>query len=386
MDLINTAAQGANRLVRSMREPLADRNSGIHQQQKRPPPKPSRDPPPPTAAAAQYSGCLGPPHWSLPATHATGDIESLQCWVIGAACTSFDHSDLKVDVSTDGEYDLRVLDVHESDDEERIGFKTSKASSKDEHDRLFQHGRREDGWERLLPFEVTSICEGDEAYCKEPALTLNANLSSWWHHVRSTVEREEDQEEQGAGIAPPEQQRVAIAHVDFNGFDYEYLKLCARHPPIRWCKPHWKQHAATLKYYEWCQQHEDNVADHDWDIRLPDQGKLVPAYIQLTSGACKWDSTNTCLWCWPEMVAQLDDTSIRGGFTDMQFVFKGQSIEYCCVSGRHGGFILHRSDLTCVRLVPDFRTNQIWTTEIIRGAEVTSSFRWMKFNTKNDGW
>ena len=78
------------------------------------------------------------------------------------------------------------------------------------------------------------------------------------------------------------------------------------------------------------------------------------------------------------MVAQLDDKIIRGGFTDMQFVLKGQHIE-CCAVGTLGGFFFYRSNNTCVRMVPNFRKNEIWATKYNQGFPVRSSGRMMKF-------
>ena len=58
----------------------------------------------------------------------------------------------------------------------------------------------------------------------------------------------------------------------------------------------------------------------------------------MDSGACTWNPDITCCWSWLEMVWELDDTIVRDGFTDFQFIFKGQTIEACFVSGKEDGF------------------------------------------------
>ena len=196
------------------------------------PPNLSRAPPaPPIAAAALNSG----------GTHANAD------------------SDLEVDASSDGEYNLRVfLDLHESDDEEGIGFKDAMAALNDEYNLFLQHGQREIGWGRLLPFEEAIICEDEEAYYEGPALERNANLSSWWRHVRGTAQEREDQAEQGDGF-------IVFTNGADDGFTYEYVNF--------------ESGSWRVEYYEWTPQ-QRIAFERDGDVRM------------LSSAACTWYSTS----------------------------------------------------------------------------------------------
>ena len=210
------------------------------------PPNLSRAPPaPPIAAAALNSG------W----THANAD------------------SDLEVDASSDGEYNLRVfLDLHESDDEEGIGFKDAMAALNDEYNLFWHHGQLEIGWGRLLPFEEAIICEDEEAYYEGPALERNANLSSWWRHVRGTAQERENQDDHVRGTAQEREDQdeqgegeIVFTFCDDDGFTYEYVNF--------------ESGSWRVMYYEWPQQ-QRIAFERDGDVRM------------LSSAACTWYSTS----------------------------------------------------------------------------------------------
>ena len=81
------------------------------------------------------------------------------------------------------------------------------------------------------------------------------------------------------------------------------------------------------------------------------------------------------------MVCQLDDEIIRDdGLTDMQYVFQGLALEACTVSKEFGGFFIHRTDGTSVRLVPNFRKNEIFASQYWGNIESLISRRMMQFN------
>jgi hypothetical protein len=315
-----------------------------------------------------------PPPWSLPSNHSTEYIECLECWGIGAACRPFATFDLEVEVSTGSESDfIDIRDAVENDyDDEAMH---------DDDALLDLHC----AWLRRRRHPEKKVEEMD---CDDEVLQMNADLSSWWRCDRGAEDQtEEDPEEQddeqkgkedkqGVRIAPP---KLCRFRATLDSYDYVSFKECARHPPIEWCNPHWKQHAATLKYYEWAQQNAYGN-DPEEDLLLSDRGSEVPTYVQTKSGSCRWNNVNTCFWCWQKMVTQIDDQIIRDGLTDMEFVFKGQVIEHCTV-GAAGGFFLYRDRGTTVRLVPNFHKNQIWASEYnCRGVEMKGSARMMQFD------
>ena len=211
-------------------------------------------------------------------------------------------------------------------------------------------------------------------------MQMNANLSGWWRRSFDAEDEKEPEknDEQGVQIALTVGCRL-VFRLDI--YDYKSFHKCAQHPPMSWGMLHWKQHAATLKYFEWVQQHRDE-SDHDEDLLISDKGTEVPTYLQTESGACRWNSHQNCHWYWQEMVTQIDDQIIRYGLTDMQFVFKGAVIEACTV-GATGGFFLYRGNNTAARLVPNFHKNQIWATEYTsRGTEIKNSSRLMQFDLR----
>ena len=319
------------------------------------------------------------PVWSLPAQHSIEDIETLECWGIGAACRSSNASDLEVEIHTDDACDLFVfLDLEESDDAS-MDEEATMADLNDAWVRRRQHVLEEIPVEELLRSEQTG-CEDETKYCE--ALEMNATLSNGWHRMReSEAEKPEKTDGQGGeeqelavAIVPPKKRSLEVL---WGHWSYEFFQESGWHPPITWRKPHWKQHAATLKYFEYIQQHCSG--DPGEDLRLKDEGVEVPTYAQTRSGSCTWDVDNACFWCWRQMVAQIDDTIVRDRFTDLQYVCKGQCIEACTV-GTNGGFSLWRNNETSVRLVPHFRNNEIWATEYNQGVQIRSSRRMMRFD------
>ena len=301
-----------------------------------------------------------PPRWSLPARHSRENIYSLECWGLGAACLSKEPSDLEVETSTNDDLDCTTRFEANLDDDDAMH--SEDAALVDLHN-AWLHRRRH------LP-------EAEE--CE--IMQMNANLSGWWRRSFDAEDEKEPEknDEQGVQIALTVGCRL-VFRLDI--YDYKSFHKCAQHPPMSWGMLHWKQHAATLKYFEWVQQHRDE-SDHDEDLLISDKGTEVPTYLQTESGACRWNSHQNCHWYWQEMVTQIDDQIIRYGLTDMQFVFKGAVIEACTV-GATGGFFLYRGNNTAVRLVPNFHKNQIWATEYTsRGTEIKNSSRLMQFDLR----
>ena len=308
-------------------------------------------------------GFLPRPHWSEPAQHSIEDIEILECWGIGAACRASNASDLDVEVCTDEEVEVFVS--AESDDEAMA----DQATMTDLND-SWLHRRQRLSPRTLLSSKQTKH-EFDGIHCTPEVLEKNAELSNWWF-VMSSYEEDEQEERKVA------RECSLMAFPD--SFDYWCIK--DQMEPQRLKHIHdWKQHAAVLKYFEWIQQLPNAGTGECWDIEMASQGEQVPSYFQTKSGSCRWSEKKTFKWYWKAMVCQLDDEIIRDdGLTDMQYVFQGLALEACTVSKEFGGFFIHRTDGTSVRLVPNFRKNEIFASQYWGNIESLISRRMMQFN------
>jgi hypothetical protein len=172
----------------------------------------------------------------------------------------------------------------------------------------------------------------EQTDCDDEVLRMNADLSSWWRCDRGAENQtEEDPEEKddeqkgkeskrGVRIAPP---KLCRFRATLGIYDCVSFEKCARHSPIKWCNPHWEQHAATLKDFEYYQQNAYG-GNPEEGLLLSDRGSQVPTYLQTKFVSCRWNHVNTCFGCWQETVTQIDDQIIRDGLTNMQFVFKEQ--------------------------------------------------------------
>ena len=211
-----------------------------------------------------------PPPWALPSKHSFEDIQCLECWGIGAACRPFATFDLEVEVSMSEESDFIYIRDAVEDNYDNEAMHDDDALV-DLHDAWLRRRRHPEK-------------EVEQTDCDDEVQQMNADLSNWWRCDRGAGDQtEEDAEEkddeqkgkenkQGVRIAIP---KLCRFRATLDIYDCVSFKNCARHSPIKWCNPHWEQHVATLKHFEYFQQNAYG-GNPEENLLLSDRGSQVP--------------------------------------------------------------------------------------------------------------